>query len=483
LERPTEPPRLLLIALDAVPPELLFGWTEDGTLPNLRRLRDEATWGEVTSNAELFPAAVWPTFFTGSDVSHHGVYHLLMWDRRARRLRPPGPDRCDATPFWHAIGASGVPVIALDVPFSETGRQAPNVNEVIGWGMHEGVWSKSHPASLLRDLNWRHGRAAQVREGPGERPDAETAAELPGIVGDVGRRVAIIEDLATRLPWRLFIAAFSEPHRAGHWFWNDLATGEPQGGLKQVLRAFDAYFPRLRSLLRPEDHLAVFSLHGMGPAYDVDRVAEATALHLGLGPPQTSTRLPDPVLFLRRSLPPALVRAIARRLPQRAYNWTFHHLQNARRERRQAGAVVNPLDDVIYVHADPSPSDEPRQLLDRLEAALWAITDASGRRLIDRIAHPSDLYTGPRLSLLPDIIAKPALQPVGPEVVMADGVRLRPPRRSSRNGEHTGKGFYFSYGPATPAGPGPTVAGEHLAAFFCAPIGLESALARGRRAP
>ena len=169
--------------------------------------------------------------------------------------------RC--TPFWRRLAAAGVPAVALDVPFTAGREDRPNMVEVIGWSMHEGVWRESHPAGVLEDLRRRHPRPAQIREGPGERPDSEIVPELEGLVGDVARRVAVVEDLLTRHPWRIAVAVFSEMHRAGHWFFSQRGSGVEHGGLKRVATAFDAELPRLRALLRPQDQLAVFSLHGL----------------------------------------------------------------------------------------------------------------------------------------------------------------------------------------------------------------------------
>ena len=472
------PPRLLLLCLDALPPSLLLRWCDDGSLPNLRQLLEEGSSGIVESDAGLFPGSVWPTFFTMSDVSVHGSYHLLQWDAIRQKLRPPAPDWCAVTPFWHNLGANGTPAIALDIPFSDTREQAPNVVEVIGWGMHEGVWSTSHPDGLLPELNKRHGPSAQAREGPGERPRKEVARQISGLVADVGRRASIIEDLARRCDWRLLLAAFSETHRAGHWLWVGDIDGIPQGGILQVLKAFDQALPRLRRLLRPQDHLAVFSIHGMAATNDVDRVGEAAIRYLDPASALPPMRMRDPVYLLRSLLPMRLVRLIARRLPQSAYNWTFYHLQNSRGRWSRLRSIVNPLDHLVYIHANLRDAADTAELkeahLSWLRSQLEGITTPDGRPVIEGVFAPGQRYSGTRLHLLPDLIAVPWERPLGPDFVMADGTRRAAPRHSSRDGEHAAEGFYIRAGPGVEAGSeGETVPGERLARFLCEPAGLK----------
>src|SRR3972149_2647243 len=94
-------PRQLLIALDAFPPSLLEAWCDAGSLPTLKRLREEGQSGRVDSEADLFPGSVWPTFVTTTDVSFHANYHPAQWDADSRKLRAPAAAWCGGPPFWH----------------------------------------------------------------------------------------------------------------------------------------------------------------------------------------------------------------------------------------------------------------------------------------------------------------------------------------------------------------------------------------------
>ena len=469
------PTRLLLIALDALPPALLDHWCADGSLPNLSRMRLEGRSGTVTSDADLFPGAVWPTFFTQSGLADHANYHLMQWDPGTRTLRPPGPAWCPVTPFWQRLAAQGHRVITLDVPFSDMEGDTANAIEVVGWSMHEGVWQTSHPAGVLKDLRRRHGRPRQVREGPGERPEAEITRELPWIVDDVGSRIDVIEDLARRHDWRLLLAAFSETHRAGHWFWSERGTGELRGGLKRVVQAFDSQLPRLRALLGPKDQLAVFSVHGMKDAFDSDRVAEGIQMYMRPPGARTRTSILDPVVALRRALPPRLVREIARKLPQRLYNWTYRHLQRSQGDWPRLPWVIQPVDQIAYFYSNLEAGDsEAREgLLNRLETDLLKIATPDGRPAIERVYRPKAHLQGSRAHLLPDLVPEPRTGVIGPELVFPGGAVHRPARHSSRDGEHQSDGFYLQVGPGIEGGSrGPTASGEDLAEMLCAPAGL-----------
>jgi len=475
----SQQPRLLLIGLDSIPLPLLDECCAQGLLPNLSRFRREGRTGLVTSDATTFPGSVWQTFFTMSDVSYHADYHLLYWDANRKRLRAPGRDKRQITPFWHRLARDGVPVIAFDVPYSDTGRAPTGSIEVYDWAVHGATWSASYPNGLLRGLTRRHGASERRREPPEECPDDAIVGELPGLVRDVARRSAIIEDLAQSFEWRLLVTVYSETHRAGHWFWGERGTGVPQGGVRRVLQAFDERLPQLRALLRPQDQIAVFSAHGMGPGFDMDRLVEAAVGYLTKAHGGAARRLPDPVKVLRDNLPPGLVRLITRTLPQGLYNWAYPHLQNTRCDWRRQPWIINPLDSIVYVHANQRPWDgdaaEFSEGLDALASEFRGIKTFSGEDAVEAVIRPAEVYGGPRLALLPDLVVLPARRPLGPELILADGSRRRVRRHSSRDGEHLPEGFYIQVGRGISAGSrGRTVPGEELASLLCEPAGLHA---------
>ncbi len=69
-----------MIGMDSFPPELLEQWCDDGSLPNLAALREEAAYGYIDSVADLFPGAVWTTFSSAQLPTGHGIYHFMQWD-------------------------------------------------------------------------------------------------------------------------------------------------------------------------------------------------------------------------------------------------------------------------------------------------------------------------------------------------------------------------------------------------------------------
>ena len=460
--------RLLLIALDSCPPSLIEEGSSDGSLPNFRRLLDEGTWGAVRSDARMFPGSIWPTFFTRTDVSHHGIYHSLQWDPATRTLRTPGPDWFEVPAFWDSVAAAGSPVITLDVPFAAGATRAGAVTEVLGWGTHEALWATSRPRRLLADLNRKHGRSSVLPEISGPREDAVLARNLEALIEDVGRRTAIILDLAARFEWRLMIACYTETHHAGHWFWGSRVTGEPQGGLRRVLRAIDSAIPALRGRLTPEDSFAVFSPHSMGPRFHGDRFSDTLREYLDPAGQRHHWSRDAPVRAMRSLVPPGVMQAIARALPKTWYRRLLRLNEIAARNWASSVAIINPLDDLLYVSLN-SPADKNAELT-RLTGEFEALRTPGGSKAVASLLRPAAVYGGSRLGLLPDLVARLAPIPLEEVLVTAAGNALRGRQRTWQDGDHVPDGFYLQVGPAVPpCAQGPDVMLQDLASHLCAP--------------
>ena len=183
----------------------------------------------------------------GGDVSGERLALVLHAQRRsrprdvsrramgpdARRVRPPSQDWCPVEPFWHSLGERGLPLVAYDVPFSESRQVAPNVVEIVGWGMHEGMWHSSRPPGPDEGDRDSFRRGEPAARGHRRTPPRWSSTSSPGLLDDVRQRTAVIEELATRYPWQVFMAICTEPHRAGHWYWGDAPPALPRGASRR----------------------------------------------------------------------------------------------------------------------------------------------------------------------------------------------------------------------------------------------------------
>ena len=108
--------RALVIALDGTTFDLIGPWLDDGSMPNLARLRDEGASGPLESILPPVTAPAWCSFMTGKNPGKHGVFEFF--------LREPGgfeeipvSSRLRAGPaLWDLLGDAGRKVLVVNVP-------------------------------------------------------------------------------------------------------------------------------------------------------------------------------------------------------------------------------------------------------------------------------------------------------------------------------------------------------------------------------
>jgi len=270
---------VLMIALDSAEPRLIEQWIEDGTLPNLKRLRTLGGYGRLASSAKWMAGSPWPTFYTASTPADHGVYHAVQWRADQMKYAPITPDWKPLQPFWRSLGKVGRRVIALDLPMTFPPEPFDGL-EVYSLVNRDLLGSErvpaSHPPSLFEDLR----REFNFEDNPvgDEIYNMQHIKALFRLRDQLIWGTRLVTDIAQTLmkreKWDLFMVNLMATHRGGHKLWNLSGSWETVGegksfdALRDVYIAVDEAVGRLASTAGMGVTLLVFSLHGMRPNAD-----------------------------------------------------------------------------------------------------------------------------------------------------------------------------------------------------------------------
>jgi predicted AlkP superfamily phosphohydrolase/phosphomutase len=449
-----------MIGLDAADLGLIR--SASSTLPNLTRALSSGTLHTVPSPADLLTGSVWPTFYTASNPGAHGIYHHLQWDAESMRLRRVGVDWLDCEPFWSDLERRGRRVIAIDVPLMFPDRVREGI-EIVNWGSHDQLGPFAcRPRKLEGEIRRRFGKHPMGIEIPVGKSGPELTKIRDDLVAGARLKGALVSWLLDSAPWDFFIAVFGETHRGGHILWPDGPGGEaiPSGALLDVYRAVDEALGEI--LTAPSLAGAgriVFALHGMGPDPSQDhfvprvmdllnaRFAGSPADGNGVGrPPRAIVRR------LRESVPPAVQNWIAHRVPVSVrdavvnrsivagHDWAhtpgfdlladMHgYLRLNVRGREREGSLGRDGEDF------PRYVDWVRECFESLTIA------GTSDPLVESVHLASDVFPGPRLDHLPDLIVTWA----GHRPVSRVESRLLGPvtadHATGRSGNHRRDGF------------------------------------------
>lgn len=268
-------PRLLMLALDAAEPRLVEKWSEEGHLPNLRRLRERGRYGRLGSSARWFAGSQWATFASGVLPSEHGFYAYLGWRPERMTMARPSPEWLPYRAFWRDIGRRGRRVLAFDVPLAYPPAPLDGV-EVVNWANHESHGRPlTHPPDVLGALRSRFGPPLRHAELAYPLPLERLRSVADQQSAATEHVSALIRHLLETKEWDLCVACIATAHRAGHKLWDGTgadaspperrsAAPELRAALRRVYTAVDTAVGEIMEAAGEGTSVLVFSLHGMG---------------------------------------------------------------------------------------------------------------------------------------------------------------------------------------------------------------------------
>jgi predicted AlkP superfamily phosphohydrolase/phosphomutase len=465
-------PRLMCIFFDSAEQTLLLRWAEEGVLPTLRRLLARGAWA-LTQGPVGFSSAVWPTIATGVSPARHGRHSY-------KQIRPGTydtylfkPSDLKAEPFWDVLGRSGQRVCVIDFPSVPLSRDVNGVH-VVEWGLHDvEVGFCTSPPALAGEIRRRFGHDPVGICDQGYRGERGLAALRDALVERVEKKTELLEHFLAGEDWDLFLAAFGESHCAGHRFWHLHDAAHPRhepaaaaaigDAVRDVYVALDRALGELFERAA-DDTIQVFAAsHGMGPDYY-----------------QYARHLLDPVLERLGHTPPRPSSGSARALVRRVWHWMPRRLRS-----RVAPAQRAILDRLLEPELDPRrpcfhmfnyayggirlnlagrephgcirPGAEEEAFTEQLVADLLALVDADeGRPVVRRVLRTAEIYQGPQLDDLPDLLVEWNMDFYPRAVRSPKTGTIANPLHGPRTGDHRLAGLLCAAGPGITPGPLPS---------------------------
>jgi predicted AlkP superfamily phosphohydrolase/phosphomutase len=484
---PLDPKRVLMIALDAAEPRLIERWTADGSLPTLKRLREQGIYGRLDSSADWLGGSPWPTFYTSQTPAEHGFYSYLAWRPGEMASVRPTADYLPMAPFWYDLSRHGPRVIAIDIPLTYEPKPFNGI-QVSNWATHEAlVPPATYPAELMDLLRSKFGPPIRSNEEYGLLPSDrlfDVRDDQCALADGVGRLARLLME---REAWDLFIVAFSTTHRSGHKLWDHTGVqgdvphhqqAEFDDALRQVYINADSAVARLLEAAGDDVTTLVFSLHGMGEntsraellpemlqrVLTGRSVAESPAAKSGL------------LKRIRNLIPNRWRNTIKDRLPLPIQDWLTSYWRMGRSDWSKTPAFCLVADLQGYVRFNVRGREaegivEPGEGYERLaaqitEGLLSFVDGDSGLPVIREIRRSTELFpSGARRDLLPDLIVQWDFTPVAQQRRIVSprfgAIDLPMPGKniSGRGGNHRPQGFFVAAGPGVEPG---TIEGRHI---------------------
>jgi predicted AlkP superfamily phosphohydrolase/phosphomutase len=477
-----------MIALDAAEPHLVEQWMNDGSMPNLKRLRARGGYGRLASTADWLAGSPWPTFYTGSTPAEHGLYQFLQWNAEQMAFIRPSPDWLPLQPFWRDLSETGRRVVAIDLPMTFPPKPFNGV-EISGWATHDLLAPPcSYPPEIMDWVTREFGRPPMSPEVYGPQRPRSLLALRDELIRMTHRVTELGKALMKREAWDLFMIGFGATHRGGHKLW-DLSGvhGEIQSSdraelfhaLKDIYIACDAAVGQLVEAAGDGKTILVFSLHGMGPNTSRADLLPAMLDRI-LSPDASPARRSQHSSQLRRLLgfiPPEWRHAVKLRLPLALQDrlTTLALMGGGDWVVAPAFSLIADIQGYIRINLrgrEAGGMVEPGEDYDRLCTAIAngfsTFVDAdTGEPVVESVMRIDQLFSqARRRNNLPDLVVRWAASPAANhrEIVSSQygSIPWPTPGRNpdGRSGDHCAEGFLLAAGHAIE--PGSRIAEAHI---------------------
>jgi predicted AlkP superfamily phosphohydrolase/phosphomutase len=347
---------------------------------------------------------IWPSITTGCWPSRHGFYSDRELTAGTYEARKAGPWEIEQTRVWETISATGGRCAVLDAPLT-TPSAGLNGVQLVEWGSHDRfVPTSSSPAEFAHEVIEQFGMFPVQPQCDGYAHDLRSLRDA--LLAGVEAHTQVAMSLLDREPWDFFMAVFGESHCAGHHFWRVHDPEHPQHDaalraelgdvLLEIYEALDGALARLLEHVPADGTVAVVMSHGIGPHYDGNHMLS-----------ELLRRLDDvdarrPLLVAREGLGRRFTRAVR---PPRA----GMSLDSARR------FFMVPNNDLYGGIRINLKGREPRgrvsvgaeydEVVAQLSADLLELENVeTGTAVVDQVLRTAELYDGPLLHTLPDLL-------------------------------------------------------------------------------
>jgi len=262
-------PKVLVVGLDCAAPQLVFdAWRDQ--LPNLRRLMENGTYGELMSSIPAITVPAWSSMFSGKDPGELGFYGFRnRADYSYNRMTIATGAAVKEKRVWEILGEAGKQVILVGVPQTYPVRP---VNGCLVSGFLTPSVQKQY--TYPHELRYEIDRVLDGEEYDVDVHQFRTEDKdflLQQIYAMNEKQFKVIRHLMENKPWDLFVFVDMGVDRIHHGMWKYHDTThpkhEPGNKYQHAIRDYYIHLDRqIGTLLEraPEEtNVLVVSDHGV----------------------------------------------------------------------------------------------------------------------------------------------------------------------------------------------------------------------------
>lgn len=426
--------RVFVIGLDGATFDLILPWVKEGKLPSLSYLMENGVYGELRSTVPILTPAAWSSFMTGKNPGKHGIVGFFTRENGSYVVKVMNSKHMSAKEMWTILSENSKKVGIVNVPLTYPPKR---VNGFMITGM-----MMTPPES--ENFTYPSPLKKEVKRVVGETTLDPLFTYLEGeevfineVFNSTEKLARISLFLLKKHEPDLFVVVFNGTDYIQHRFWKYIDSKHPGYKAekairfrKRIIRYYERIDEILGNFLKMADGrttVIVMSDHGAGPLHKYIHV-NSWLIQTGL-------------LKLRKRRITGIKRFLYKVgfNPEKIFNalLSIRLLENIRiktnRTNTKLRSISNKLfmsfsdvdwpntkaysigSGLIYINLkgrEPlgtvNPGQEYKKLRKQIATHLYRLKDPeTGESVIDKVYKKEEIYTGPYIDALPDIVFIP----------------------------------------------------------------------------
>lgn len=230
--------KVLVLGLDGLDWDLVLPWVEAGKMPNLERLMEAGTWGEMTTIVPMLSPLIWTTMATGFSADVHGVLDFVERNPDTGQMAPITGRSRKVPAIWNIASALGLSV------------------DVVGW------WA-TWPAEKINGTMVSDRLYYTLQQGIPEEVFHEDPPDLVFPTERTEEFTALRDRAVAETDWRAVRYLMNVPEDAfDRAVADNLGMEDPVDGLRRILSATRTYMGAGLALAAAKPDLMIVYLEG-----------------------------------------------------------------------------------------------------------------------------------------------------------------------------------------------------------------------------
>lgn len=222
--------KFMVIGLDGVPVELIKAYTEQGVMPNMKRLADKYALLRTQVPVPEVSSVSWTSFMTGMNPGQHGIYGFMEIDRNNYSYTFPSFRTLPVKAMWEELGDQGKRSVILNLPNTFPARPMDGVlvSGFVALDLPRAVYPKSQ-LSYLESIDYQ----VDVDTSAGKNDKKFFMREIHDTLQ---MRMDLFKKYNKEEKWDLFFLIVTGTDRLHHFLFN--ASDDPSVDFHDQFKAY-----------------------------------------------------------------------------------------------------------------------------------------------------------------------------------------------------------------------------------------------------